>query len=115
MKDIPVALIVALIGTGGAGLFIREIVDVVLKVVLGISAKESKRKLDLVSRAEEAEDRADFADARADVAVRNQGTLREYAQGLRLDLMEAGGRTRESLKPWPELEPYPTPPADKRA
>ena len=114
MKDIPVALVVALIGTGGAGLFVREIVDVFCKLVLGISAKESKRKLDLVQRAEDAEDRADLADARADVAVQNQGVLREYAQGLRVELIEAGCHTRESLAPWPELTPYPHAPA-KRA
>jgi len=45
----PVAVIVALLGTGGAGLFAREIADIASKVRAGISTKESKRKADIVA------------------------------------------------------------------
>lgn len=47
-------LVVAALGAGGFGAFFREIVTGVLKVVGGVSARESKRKVDIVQQRDEA-------------------------------------------------------------
>lgn len=94
----PVALIVALIGVGGAGAFFREIADVFTKVKGGMSAREKNRKLDIIQE-------RDREIARAEVEAANRRIAVEYAATLRLRLIEKDVQP----EPWPEFEKTVTP------
>lgn len=98
MTDIPVALIVAIIGSAGFGGFFREIVSGVGKLRAGISAKESVRKRDLVSE-------RDYEYDRAEAEARNRRRIENYAASLQRTLILQGF---EHLVPaWPALEEVP--------
>jgi hypothetical protein len=76
-------VIVAVLGAGGAGAFLREIVSGVLKVVGGVSARESKRKVDIVQQRDEALARASAADMRADGEADKRRLVQENEARLR--------------------------------
>lgn len=90
-----VAIVVAVVGAGGFGVFVRELADVVTKVRSGVSAKESKRKDDLVAQ-------RDYQYRRAEAEARNRRRLEEYAAKLRRSLIEANADNK--ITPWPNLE-----------
>jgi hypothetical protein len=90
-----VALVVALLGVGGVGVFAREIVGVITLIRNGVSAKESKRKNDLVAQ-------RDREYRRAESEARNRRRLEEYSAKLRRELIAAGAD--DKIGPWPDLE-----------
>lgn len=91
MQDINlVALLVAVIGAGGVGAAIREIVSVITKVRDGVAAKESTRKHDLVTQRDKALERAAAAERDRDGQARKRRITEEYASQLRRILIELG-------------------------
>jgi hypothetical protein len=76
-------LVVAVLGAGGAGAFFREIIAGVLKVIGGVSARESKRKIDIVQQRDEALARATAADLRADAEAEKRRRVQENEARLR--------------------------------
>jgi hypothetical protein len=96
VKDINPALIIAILGAGGLGAFIKDIFEGLWKLRRGVSARETKRKIDVVLQRDEAIERASRAEHNVD-------TLREYATELRIKLLEAG-MARTDIPPMPELE-----------
>lgn len=98
MTDIPVALIVALIGSAGFGGFFREIVSGVGKLRAGVSAKESVRKRDLVSE-------RDYEYDRAEAEARNRRRIENFAATLLRILILHG--LSEKAPEWPKLEEIP--------
>ncbi len=90
-----VALVVAIIGVGGFGVFFREIVGVITLIRNGVSAKEAKRKNDLVYQ-------RDQEYLRAESEMRNRLRLQEYASRLRRRLIEHG--REDAIGAWPEME-----------
>jgi hypothetical protein len=99
----PIAALVTIIGVGGAGAFIRDGVDALLKLRGGMSARESKRKIDIVQQRDEAMAREAAERERADREARDRGALAEYAAALRVQLIEMGVK-RTELDKWPDLE-----------
>ncbi|UFS59463.1 hypothetical protein [Subtercola endophyticus] len=96
-----IGLVVAVIGVGGFGAFIRDIVDGLLKLRGGMSARETKRKVDIIQQRDEAL-------ARADSEADFRGQMTEYAQALRVQLVSLGVPI-DSLMPWPQRkEPSPS-------
>ena len=85
-----VTLLVACLGTGGAGLMLREIFDIISKVRAGVSTKENKRKTDIVGQRMEALREA----AAAKLEAEEQRALRikwqEYT-GILLYLLRTNG------------------------
>lgn len=78
-----VPTIVALVGTGGLGLFAREIVDIISKVRRGVATKESKRKADIIAQRDTAMRAAEEERAR-------RIAFQEYSGALRYQLRVNG-------------------------
>lgn len=91
-----VALVVAVLGAGGIGVFFRELVSIITLIKTGVSAKESKRKNDLVAQ-------RDREYQRAEAEARNRRRMEEYASVLRRDLI-ARGVDKDNIDSWPRLE-----------
>jgi hypothetical protein len=100
MKNLDPALIIAILGAGGLGAFIKDIFEGLWKLRRGVSARETKRKIDVVLQRDEAIERAYRAE-------HNQDTMREYITELRIMLLEKGV-SRAEIPPMPELEHAPT-------
>ncbi|QJU54319.1 hypothetical protein SCB71_14330 [Herbiconiux sp. KACC 21604] len=98
-----VALIVAVVGAGGFGVFAREIVSVVTLVRNGVSAKESRRKNDLVAQ-------RDYEYDRAETEAMNRRILAEHVSELRRLLIENG--LASIIPKWPDLKKIPPRPAE---
>jgi hypothetical protein len=94
-----VPLIVALLGTAGLGAFIREIVSAITKVVGGMSARESKRKVDIVQQRDEALTRMNRAWRQVDREAEKRRAALDYAARLRRHLIELG----ETPEPEPDF------------
>ncbi|MWV50053.1 hypothetical protein GRS96_12315 [Rathayibacter sp. VKM Ac-2803] len=103
-----VALVVAVLGAGGIGVFFRELVSIITLIRTGVSAKEANRKNDLVAQRDREYHRAEAADQRADAEGRNRRRLEEYSSVLRRRLIDHGLPPAE-LPKWPDLEPIPAP------
>lgn len=88
--DNLIPILVAVLGAGGFGAFFREIVAGIAKVVGGMSARESKLKVDIALQ-------RDQALIRADDEGTNRRRLQDYGARLRVRLIELGDN--------PELEP----------
>lgn len=93
-----IALLVAVVGGGGIGVAIREIVGVVTLARQGVSGKEDRRKLDIVAARDhaiamqaEAEVGERAADRRADLEAEHRRFWQEVAARLRLAIITAGG------------------------
>lgn len=93
-----VALLVAVVGGGGVGVAVREIVGVVTLARQGVSGKEDRRRSDIVAQRDhalqlqadaEAGERA--ADARADLEAVHRRFWQEVAARLRLVIITNGG------------------------
>lgn len=99
-----VAILVGLLGAGGIGAAIREIVGVVTLARNGVSGREDKRKTDIVAQRdhalqmqEEAEAGERAANARADTEAEQRRHWQEVAARLRRQIIESGG----DPGPWP--------------
>lgn len=89
-NDNIVPLVVGILGAGGLGAFFREIVSGVLKVGGGVSARESKRKLDIVQQRDIALAREAKAWRLVDEEAAKRRLLQDYAAHLRVALIEQG-------------------------
>lgn len=90
MKFDLVPLIIAVIGAGGLGAFFREIIAGVMKVLGGMSARESKRKVDIVEQRDEAVAREARAWRLVDSEADKRRTIQEWAARLQRQLIVAG-------------------------
>lgn len=95
-----VALVVAVIGAGGIGAAIREIVSVVTLARAGVSGKEQKRKEDIVAQRDRALAEAEASDARADAEAARRRRLQEHLARERRRLIENGVEPG----PWPDVD-----------
>ena len=93
-----VALVVALVGGGGVGVAVREIIGVVTLARQGVSGKEDRRRSDLVAQRDhalrlqaEAEEGERAADKRADLEATHRRFWQEIATRLRLIIIADGG------------------------
>jgi Sec-independent protein translocase protein TatA len=108
MQDINlVAILVAVLGAGGLGAFAREIADVVTKLRNGVSARESKRKNDIITQRDAAvaernaaNKRADAAEGRTDRERENRRRMEVHAARLQRHLILVG----EVPDEWPEID-----------
>jgi hypothetical protein len=98
-----VALVVALLGVGGIGVFFREIVGIITLIRNGVSAKESKRKNDLVAQ-------RDYEYQRAEIETSNRLTLVDHVSQLRRLFIENG--MEDLLPDWPVLLKIPPRPSE---
>lgn len=91
MEDFSLTtVLVAVLGAGGLGVFVREIFAGLAKMRNGVSARENDRRSDLVARAERAERAELAATERAERETRNRWAIEEYAMRLRRLLIERG-------------------------
>lgn len=103
MKNLDPALVIALLGAGGLGAFFKDIFEGLWKLRSGVSARETKRRIDVVQQRDEAYTRLELERERADRAERNVATLREYTTNLRIALLEAKV-PKEQIEQQPDLE-----------
>lgn len=96
----PVALLVAVIGAGGIGVFFRDIVDVFLKLRDGLSAREKNRKIDIVQQRDQALRREEKAWEQRDAEAAKRRRMEEHASELRRLAIENGIEP----PPYPVLE-----------
>lgn len=78
-----VAVIVAVLGAGGLGAFVRELADIISKVRRGVSTKETNRKNDIIAM-------RDAAVKAAEEERSRRIAIQEYAGTLRWQLRENG-------------------------
>ncbi len=102
-----VALLVAVVGGGGVGVAVREIVNVVMLARQGVSGKEDRRRADIVAQRDhalklqaEAEAGERAADERADREADHRRFWQEFAARLRLNIINLGG----DPGPWPTFD-----------
>ena len=103
-----VAVLVGLLGAGGIGAAIREIVGVVTLARKGVSGREDRRKSDIIAQRDhafamqaEAEAAERAADDRADRERDERLHWQEVAARLRRQIIETGG----DPGPWPVFTP----------
>jgi hypothetical protein len=96
MKVEIVPLVIALIGTAGLGGFFREIIAGVVKMLGGMSARESKRKVDIVEQRDAAIARESKAWRLVDSEAEKRRIIQEWAAHLQRQLIVAG------IEPAPE-------------
>lgn len=99
-----VAILVGLLGAGGIGVAVREIVGVVTLARKGVSGREDKRRVDIIAQRDhaltmqaEAEAGERAADARADLEADMRRFWEEQHARLRITVIENGG----DPGPWP--------------
>jgi hypothetical protein len=85
-----VLLIVGCLGSGGLGVFAKDIVSGIGKLRRGVSARESSRKIDIVQQRDAAIDREDEQRARADAADIRARNAVELVARLRIQLITNG-------------------------
>lgn len=90
MDNLIVPIIVAILGAGGFGAFFREIVAGIVKVAGGMSARESKRKVDIVQQRDAALAREAKAWRLVDGEAEKRRLEQEYSARLRRQLIENG-------------------------
>lgn len=100
MGDNILPWIVALGGATGIGLLLREITSVITLLRKGVSAKEDKRKIDIVQQRDRALRREAEANVRFEHEAAGRRRVQEYASQLRRKLFEKG-------VPLDELESFP--------
>ncbi|OII10540.1 hypothetical protein BIU97_10455 [Curtobacterium sp. MCBA15_009] len=107
----PIVLLATLGGGAGLSAVITSLGTVIAKIRRGVSPREGKRRVDIVqqrdealARLEQANERADWADANRQVAVNNEQRAREHAAELRVQLISAAGITRDELPDWPDMD-----------
>lgn len=102
-----IAVIVALLGAGGIGAAVREIVGVVTLARKGVSGREDQRRADIIAQRDhaltlqaEAEAGERVADARADREAEQRRHWQEEAARLRRRMIERG----DDPGPWPNFD-----------
>ncbi|MEV8269161.1 hypothetical protein AB0P19_02365 [Microbacterium oleivorans] len=85
-----VAILVACLGTGGLGLFAREIADIVSKVRRGVSTRETNRRNDIIGQRDAALARAADQEKRADHEREKRIAWQEHAGRLTFQLRVNG-------------------------
>jgi hypothetical protein len=95
-----VAFVVAVLGAGGIGAAVREIVAVITLARAGVSGKEQKRKEDLVAQRDRAVAEAEASDARADAEAARRRRFQETLSRERRRLIEHGVEPG----PWPDID-----------
>jgi hypothetical protein len=126
-----VLLVTALGGAAGIGAGFRALATTFRLMRRGVSAREGKRKVDLVQQRDEAlhqvriersrvakatesaersaaradaeQTRAEWAEENRQISIENEQRSREHAADLRVQLVERGVR-REDLPVWPHME-----------
>lgn len=86
-----VPLLVTLVSALGGGVGIKTLIDGLLKIRSGMSAKESSRKVDIVQQRDRAIAREERAWKLVDVEAEKRRKTQEYAARLRRQIIEAGG------------------------
>lgn len=99
-----IAILVALLGAGGIGAAVREVIGAVSLARKGVSGREQQRRNDIVAQRDAALAAADESDRRADAERELRIKWREYAAHLRLQLIRAGEKPTD----WPEENTEPT-------
>lgn len=130
MGDVNIiALVVAVVGAGGIGAAIREVVNVVTLARQGLSGREDRRRSDIVAQrdaalaqAKDAEAEADRHEARADDEADKRRQAQELAARYRLQLIRHGIQPAvwsdidETTDPlWGHPEPPPHPGQNRRS
>lgn len=106
-----IAVLVAVLGAGGIGAAIREIVGVVTLARNGVSGREDKRRVDIIVQRDhalklqaEAEAGERKAEARADREAEQRRHWQEVAARLRRQIIELGA----------DPGPWPSPPKENK-
>lgn len=101
-----VAIVVGLLGAGGIGAAVREIVGVVTLARSGVSGREDKRRTDIIAQ----RDHALALQAEAEAGERAADTRANEQFGLRLRWQEEAARLRREVialggdpGPWPNF------------
>lgn len=102
MSDSLLPWVIGLGGSAGLVAVIREGVSVIRLVRKGVSAKEGKRKTDIVQQRDEALDQAARDRVIADHEAKRRRELEEYASRLRRQLFETTSATVADVEQWPE-------------
>lgn len=107
----PIVLLATLGGGAGLSAVITSLGTVIAKIRRGVSPREGKRRVDIVQQRDEAlakldqaNERAEWADANRQVAVTNEQRAREHAAELRVQLIAAAGISRDELPDWPDMD-----------
>lgn len=102
-----VAILVAVLGAGGIGAAVREIVGVITLARKGVSGKEDKRREDIIAQRDyalaqmkEAHLEADAHEARADREAAARRRWQEECAKLRRLAIENG----RDPGPWPDID-----------
>lgn len=99
-----IAVLVALLGAGGLGAAVREVLGAISLARKGISGREQQRRDDIVAQRDRAIADAEAADARADRERELRIIWRERAALFRLEVIRAG----QTPSDWPEENTEPT-------
>lgn len=83
-------LLVALGGGAGVALLLREFISVVAALRNGVSAREGKRRADIVQQRDEAIVRAEKAEERADAEAADRRRYAEHASSIRRIAIDHG-------------------------
>jgi hypothetical protein len=86
-----VPIIAAVLGAGGVGAMLREIFAAVGKLLGGMSARESTRKVDIVQQRDAALARESRAWTLVDAEAEKRRKTQEYAARLRRQIIGLGG------------------------
>jgi len=107
-----IAILVAVLGAGGVGAAIREIVSVITLTRNGMSGKEDARRADIIQQRDDAiarmkiaEKDADDADDRADAEANRRRQWQEQSARYRLQLIALGADVGQ----FPDIDETTTP------
>ena len=103
MKLDLIPLLALLIGAGGVGTFFRDVVEAIWKLITGVSARETKRRIDVVQQRDEAYSRLEAERDRGDREARNSQALQLTVTELQMELIRRGVPKSE-IPQMPDLE-----------
>lgn len=86
-----VPIVAAVLGAGGVGALFREILAAIGKLLSGMSARESHRKIDIVQQRDAAIAREAKAWKLRDEEAAKRRVMQEYAAVLRLQIIDLRG------------------------
>jgi hypothetical protein len=85
-----VPIIAAVLGAGGLGALFREVIAAIGKLTTGMSARETKRKIDIVQQRDAALTRESKAWSQVDREAAKRRAVQDYAAALRRQLIVNG-------------------------
>ena len=100
-------LIVALGGGAGLALLLRELVAVFAALRQGVSAREGKRRIDIVQQRDEALVRASRAENRFNLQGVELRAVKDYTSRLRRQLIEGGVEPIDAPPEYDTITTYP--------